>query len=78
MHHIGACGYADMLRRDFDEKYVQQILANERTAGRVADDVEIKPHGRMAWNLYMHEGTTVDLSALPILEPVAFRKRRKR
>lgn len=70
MHHIGACGYADMLRRDTwrTEEHVQQILANERAAGRVADDVEIKPHGRMAWNLYMHEGTKVDLSVLPILE----------
>jgi len=66
--HIGACGYADMLRRDFAENHVQQILENERAAGRVADDVERKPHGRLAWNLYLYEGTKVDLSVMPRLQ----------
>lgn len=48
LNHIGACGYADLLRRDEwrSEDLVQQILSNERAAGRFADDAEEKPHGR--------------------------------
>ena len=36
-------------------------------AGKVGV-TEIKPHGRLAWNLYMDAGAKVDLSVLPRVE----------
>lgn len=30
---------------------------------------EVKPHGRIAWNLYMGAGAQVDLSVVPVLTP---------
>lgn len=52
MKHIGACGYSDMLKRD---------------SGITVEDIEkpAKPHGRLAWNLYLYAGTKVDLSVMP-------------
>lgn len=62
MEHIGACGYADLLRRDscLTEEQIGQVMA--RT---VHKDPEQKPHGRLAWNLYLHAGAKVDLSVMP-------------
>jgi hypothetical protein len=66
MHHIGACGYADLLRRQgHSEELVQQIMA--RKENRLLDGSEAKPHGRLSWNLYMEAGTKVDLSVMPRL-----------
>lgn len=64
--HIGACGYADLLRRDcphLSEENIRQLV--ERDGGRGPDDAELKPHGRLAWNLYLEAGTKVDLSVFP-------------
>lgn len=64
MHHVGACGYGDLLRRQgHSEEHVQQIL--ERKENRDLDEAENKPHGRRAWNLYMDAGAKVDLSVMP-------------
>lgn len=64
MNHIGACGYADLLRRDgLSEEHVQQIM--ERKENKLLDGVEAKPHGRLSWNLYMDHGAKVDLSVMP-------------
>lgn len=64
--HIGACGYADMLRRDgLEENLVQQILARQEKA---SSEPEIKPHGRLAWNLYLEHGTKIDLSIMPLVK----------
>lgn len=63
--HIGACGYADLLRRNgLCEDHVQQILARNEPGSK---EPEIKPHGRRAWNLYMDAGAKVDLSVMPRL-----------
>lgn len=64
MSHVNACGYSDLLRRQgLEERHVQDILARKENRG--ADDVEIKPHGRMAWNLYLEAGVKIDLSVMP-------------
>lgn len=62
MKHLGACGYADLLRKGsiLTEEQVQQVLAQQGTA----EDTK-KPHGRRAWNLYMDFGAKVDLSVMP-------------
>lgn len=63
MAHLGACGYADLLRRDgLCEDHVQQIIARPENANA---DYTPKPHGRRAWNLYMEFGAKVDLSVMP-------------
>lgn len=68
MRHIGACGYADMLKRDtcLTEDQINEIVAREENKN--ADFTE-KPHGRLAWNLYLYEGTKVDLSVMPRTPP---------
>lgn len=64
MDHISACGYADLLRRQgLSEDLVQQILALREPG---SESPERKPHGRLAWNLYLEAGARVDLSILPI------------
>ncbi len=62
--HIGAVGYADLLRRDcphLTEQNIAQIVADSNGG----QEPEIKPHGRLAWNLYLYAGTKVDLSVMP-------------
>lgn len=64
MANIGACGYADLLRRDgLDENLVTQIMA--RNEPGTEDGGTIKPHGRLSWNLYLFAGAKVDLSVMP-------------
>ena len=64
MAHIGSCGYGDLLRRSgLIEDHVTQILAQK--GKRREDEAEVKPHGRLAWNLYLDAGAKVDLSVLP-------------
>lgn len=65
MNHIGACGYADLLRREscLTEEQVLEVAALKEK--RNADGSESKTHGRLAWNLYLYEGTKVDLSVMP-------------
>lgn len=67
MDHIGACGYGDLLRREshLEEKHVQQILARKDPG--TEDGGTFKPHGRLAWNLYLEAGAKVDLSVMPRL-----------
>jgi len=69
MNHIGACGYGDLLRREshLTEDMVQQILAREEEGG--LERGTVKPHGRLAWNLYMEAGAKVDLSIMPRTMP---------
>ena len=62
MNHIGACGFADHLRKDLPEEQVAPIVAR---MGEAQDTK--KPHGRRAWNLYMDFGAKVDLSVMPRL-----------
>lgn len=65
MQHLGACGYKELLMRQLeDESLVQQILDRDAKPTR---DPEQKPHGRLAWNLYLDAGVKVDLSVIPPL-----------
>jgi len=64
MKHLTMCGYDDVLRRSgYSEEYIKQRIE----AGEIAkmDGVEKKPHGRLAWNLYLMFGAKVDLSVMP-------------
>jgi len=66
LDHIGACGYRDLLRNGgngLSEEHIDQIVTRERCTG--PDDAEVKPHGRLAWNLYLEAGVKVDLSVMP-------------
>lgn len=65
MQHLGACGYADLLRREscLTEDQVQQVLARKEPG--MDNGGTVKPHGRIAWNLYMDAGAKVDLSVMP-------------
>lgn len=73
MNHIGACDYEGITRRQFpgadEESLVQQILQREREGKTEPVDegtgATIKPHGRLAWNLYLDFGAKVDLSVMP-------------
>ena len=68
LDHIGACGYRDLLRNGgngLSEEHIDAIVKRERCFG--PDDSELKPHGRLAWNLYLEAGSKVDLSVLPLL-----------
>lgn len=61
---INALDYRRLLRRDcewFTDEQVEQIAAqsDENKAWHP------KPHGRKAWNLYLHFGAKVDVSVMP-------------
>lgn len=69
LHHIGACGYADLLRKmdnHLSEETIQQIVDQANNGHTGEDGCEIKPHGRLAWNLYLDFGVKVDLSIMPL------------
>lgn len=64
MRHILATGFADMLRRDgLPEEHIAKIMARQEPGTR--DEGTPKPHGRLAWNLYLYAGTKIDLSVMP-------------
>ena len=68
MDNIEACGYDDLLRRDcpsLSEEHIAQIVA-ANDSGCLTGGTK-KPHGRLAWNLYMYAGAKVDLSVMPRL-----------
>lgn len=51
--------------RDALIRHINRCDADGDTSG---DTMEIKPHGRMAWNLYLDHGAKVDLSVMPRLQ----------
>jgi hypothetical protein len=60
MEHINACDYEQSLVRfGLKPEEAAQIAA------RSAADKTAKPHGRIAWNLYLDNGCRVDLSVMP-------------
>lgn len=62
MEHINACDYEQSLVRfGLKPEEARQIAA------RSAADKTEKPHGRIAWNLYLDNGCKVDLSVMPRL-----------
>ena len=65
MEHIAACGYEDLLRRDcpsLTDEQIKQIIERDGPGSRCPVH---KPHGRIAWNLYLYAGSKVDLSIMP-------------
>ncbi len=66
MQHIGACGYADLLKRDSPWLTAdQRKRVCDRQGLGLESEVTGKPHGRVAWNLYLWAGAKVDLSVMP-------------
>jgi hypothetical protein len=63
MSHLSACGYEDLLRQDLPEELVRQIMARKEPGTDLGGT--LKPHGRIAWNLYLQAGSKVDLSVMP-------------
>lgn len=64
MAHINACDYEGLLRRSgLEEDLVRQIMA--RNAPGTLATGTARPHGRLAWNLYLDSGSKVDLSVMP-------------
>lgn len=64
--HLNAVDYRGLLTRDCDwasEKEIDQMVASSNETNKP----ESKPHGRKAWNLYLHFGAKVDLSVMPRL-----------
>lgn len=60
MAHINACDYeGSLVRFGLTPEQARQI------AERSKADKEEKPHGRLAWNLYLDNGCKVDLSVMP-------------
>lgn len=67
MDFIGALGYADFLRRDcphLTDDHISQVVRNQGCIDE--DGAHAKPHGRIAWNLYLQAGTKIDLSVMPL------------
>lgn len=69
MEHIAAVGYEDLLRRDSPFLTNEQIdsLVSQQEGTNPRGAATQKPHGRLAWNLYLYCGTKVDLSVMPRL-----------
>lgn len=60
--HISGLDYRGLLERDcpwFTPAQIDQLLMQGQ------HDPETKPHGRLAWNLYLHAGIKIDLSVMP-------------
>lgn len=66
MRHINALDYRRLLTRDCDWATPEQIDQMVERGGEKQIPC-VKPHGRLAWNLYLHFGARVDLSVMPRL-----------
>lgn len=63
MEHINACGYEEsLIRFGLTPEHARQVARLPEYADA---DKSIKPHGRIAWNLYIDNGCKVDLSVMP-------------
>ena len=67
--HIGAVDYRALLERDCEWASQEELDAMVRNSKDKAP--EFKPHGRLAWNLYLYHGCKIDLSVMPriVAEP---------
>ncbi len=66
MAHINACDYKEsLIRHGLSQDHAEQIAARVENAKA---DLERKPHGRLAWNLYLDNGCRVDLSVMPRIQ----------
>jgi hypothetical protein len=63
--HVNAVDYKGLLERDCPwatPSQIEQMVEQSNETNKP----EKKPHGRKAWNLYLHFGAKVDLSVMPI------------
>ena len=74
MKHLNAVDYRDLLVRQCGSwatpEQIDQMAKSERERNgdvRGPLDCALKPHGRRAWNLYLHAGVKIDLSVMPLL-----------
>lgn len=61
--HLNALDYKGLLTRDctwLNEQQINQLVNNII--------IEDKPHGRVAYNLYLYFGVKIDLSIMPLLK----------
>jgi len=71
MQHLGAVNYRELLTRQCDwatPEQIDQMVAGEHARKGDPHDsagAALKPHGRKAWNLYLHAGIRIDLSVMP-------------
>ncbi len=72
MEHLNALDYRGLLSRDCSgwasEAQIDQMVKGEHE--RIGEPrgplgCALKPHGRKAWNLYLHAGVKIDLSITP-------------
>lgn len=64
--HLGACDFPELTRHHLQsctEEQIQQAIAAHYDP--TMQDPERKPHGRLAWNLYLEAGSRIDLSIMP-------------
>jgi hypothetical protein len=62
MAHIDACDFeGSLVRFGLSKEMASQIAAQH------GQEKALKPHGRVAWNLYLEHGCKVDLSVMPRL-----------
>jgi len=64
MDLIGALSFRETLWRDLPSLTEEQV--DEHVARCGERSPEQKPHGRMAWNLYLNHGIKIDLSVMPL------------
>jgi hypothetical protein len=63
MELIGALDYRGMLKRQLPPITEENLDELVRSGG--GNCPETKPHGRLAWNLYLYHGVKIDLSVMP-------------
>lgn len=63
MEHLDACDYKESLIRF-------GLSSDEADKAIGTPDRSEKPHGRIAWNLYLDNGCKVDLSVMPKINKI--------
>ncbi len=62
--HLSALDYRGRLKRDCSD-YLNDKDIDGIVAASKEKCPEPKPHGRIAWNLYLYNGVKIDLSVMP-------------
>ena len=66
--HLDALDYRQTLTRDVPSLTPEQVDRAVESANETIKP-EVKPHGRLTWNLYLQYGAKVDLSVMPRVLP---------
>jgi hypothetical protein len=65
--HLSALTFRECVKSDLPsitEENLDELIAGTKE-GRLKNGEEQKPHGRLAWNLYLDHGVKIDLSVMP-------------